>query len=61
MRPTALDPDGKLDVGSLHQDVNYVIESGQITAQDNLSTLIDASFQEAAVHALGPYQRYASS
>ena len=55
MRPAGLDPDGKLDTSSMKTDLNYYVESGQVKSSADLSKLIDTSFQEAAVKALGPY------
>jgi NitT/TauT family transport system substrate-binding protein len=55
MKPAGLDPDGKLDVQSMKTDLNYYVESGQAKPTADLSKLIDASFQEAADRALGPY------
>jgi NitT/TauT family transport system substrate-binding protein len=57
MTPAGLDPDGKLDVTSMQNDLNYYMESGQVQSQVDLGKLIDTSFQEAAVKALGPYQK----
>ena len=57
MAPAGLDPDGKLDVQSMQNDLNYYLESGQVQSQVDLGKLIDTSFQEAAVKALGPYQK----
>ncbi|HLY64436.1 MAG TPA: ABC transporter substrate-binding protein [Chloroflexota bacterium] len=56
MKPAGLDPDGKLDVNSLQSDINYYQSSGQLKAQADLSQLVDASFQQAAVQQLGPYK-----
>ena len=55
MVPAGLDPDGKLDVQSMEADLAYYRESGQVKEQIDLSTLIDTSFQTAAVKSLGPY------
>ena len=55
MKPAGLDPDGKLDVQSMKNDLNYYVESGQAKPSADLSKLTDPSFQEAAVKALGPY------
>ena len=55
MKPAGLDPDGKLDVQSMKTDLNYYVESGQAKPTADLSKLVDPSFQEAAVKALGPY------
>ena len=57
MRPAGLDPDGKLDVRSMQEDLNYYIDSGQVRDQVDLGKLIDTSFQENAAKLLGPYQR----
>jgi NitT/TauT family transport system substrate-binding protein len=57
MRPAGLDPDGKLDRQSIEDAVQYYIKSGQISDQPDLADLIDTSFQESAVQALGPYDR----
>jgi NitT/TauT family transport system substrate-binding protein len=55
MTPAGLDPDGKLDVKSMHDDLGYYIESGQVKAGMDISKLIDTTFQENAVRVLGPY------
>jgi len=56
MRPAGLDPDGRLDMRSIEADVKYYVESGQVTSTPDLSRLIDTSFQQFAVQALGPYK-----
>ena len=55
MVPAGLDPDGKLDVQSMQADLAYYQETGQVKDPVDLSTLIDTSFQTAAVKALGPF------
>jgi NitT/TauT family transport system substrate-binding protein len=55
MRPAGLDPDGRLDLQSIEDDLRYYVESGQVTDRPDLSQLIDTSFQQFAVRALGPY------
>jgi NitT/TauT family transport system substrate-binding protein len=55
MVPAGLDPDGKLDVQSMQADLQYYMETGQVKEPVDLSSLIDTSFQSAAVKALGPY------
>ena len=55
MRPAGLSPDGKLDVQSMREDLEYYEKSGSLKVQVDLSKLIDASFQENAVRVLGPY------
>jgi NitT/TauT family transport system substrate-binding protein len=60
MRPAGLDPDGRLDIQSIEDAAQYYVESGQVTDQPDLSRLIDPTFQESAVLALGPYDRQRS-
>jgi NitT/TauT family transport system substrate-binding protein len=55
MVPAGLDPDGKLDVQSMQNDLEYYRESGQVKDPVDLASLVDTSFQTAAVKALGPY------
>ncbi|HYY89828.1 MAG TPA: ABC transporter substrate-binding protein [Chloroflexota bacterium] len=57
MKPAGLDPDGKLDIRSMQDDLNYYTDSGQVQGQVDLNKLIDTSFQENAVKLLGPYQK----
>jgi NitT/TauT family transport system substrate-binding protein len=57
MIPAGLDPDGKLDIQSMQNDLNYYVDSGQVQGQVDLNKLIDTSFQENAVRLLGPYQK----
>ena len=57
MRPAGLDPDGKLNVQSIRDDLRYYERSGLVKDPIDLSKLIDTSFQEFAVLPLGPYQR----
>jgi len=55
MRAAGLDPDGRLDMRSLEDDLKYYIDSGQVNDSPDLSRLINTSFQQFAVEALGPY------
>ena len=55
MKPAGLDPNGKLDVKSMQQDLDYYMKSGQVRTAVDLAKLIDTSFQEYAVRTLGPY------
>jgi NitT/TauT family transport system substrate-binding protein len=57
MKPAGLDPDGKMDLQSVKNDLDYYIESGQTKPGIDLSKLIDTSFQEAAVKTLGAYPK----
>jgi NitT/TauT family transport system substrate-binding protein len=60
MRPAGLDPDGTLDMQSIEEAARYYVESGQVVDQPDLSRLIDTTFQQAAVRALGPYDGHSS-
>jgi NitT/TauT family transport system substrate-binding protein len=57
IRPAGLDPDGKLDLASIRNDLAYYEQSGRVTQQIDLNKVIDTSFAEYAVQQLGPYQR----
>jgi NitT/TauT family transport system substrate-binding protein len=57
LRPPGLDPDGKLALDSMRDDVAYYQQTGLVREQVDLSQLIDTSYQEYAVQQLGPYQR----
>jgi NitT/TauT family transport system substrate-binding protein len=57
MRPAGLDPDGRLELASIQQDLDYYERSGLVTTHVDLARVIDPSFQEYALQTLGPYQR----
>lgn len=54
--PAGLDPDGKLNITSLQDDLNYYENAGEVKQKMDLSKIVDSSFQENAVKALGPYK-----
>ncbi len=56
MKPAGLNPDGKLDVKSMQEDIDYYQEAGYLKEKVDLSKLVDTSFQEYAVQQLGPYK-----
>ncbi|HLQ32426.1 MAG TPA: ABC transporter substrate-binding protein [Chloroflexota bacterium] len=56
MTPAGLNPDGKLDMKSMQEDIDYYTEAGYLKDKVDLPKLIDTSFQEYAVQQLGPYQ-----
>jgi NitT/TauT family transport system substrate-binding protein len=56
MKPAGLDPDGKLDVKSMQEDLDYYQSAGYLKEPVDLSKLIDTSFQQYAVQQLGPYK-----
>jgi NitT/TauT family transport system substrate-binding protein len=55
MKPAGLDPDGKLDLQSIKNDLSYYTESGQVKPGADLTKLVDTTFQETAVGLLGKY------
>jgi NitT/TauT family transport system substrate-binding protein len=56
IRPAGLDPDGKLALQSMQDDVAYYQQTGLVREQVDLSQLVDTSYQEDAVQRLGPYR-----
>jgi NitT/TauT family transport system substrate-binding protein len=57
MRPAGLDPDGKVNLDSIRQDLDYYERTGLVPTPVDLAKVIDMSFQEYALQVLGPYQR----
>ena len=55
--PTGMNPDGKVNVESLAQDLAFYRQQGLIQGNVKLEELVDHSFAEAAVKELGPYKR----
>jgi NitT/TauT family transport system substrate-binding protein len=55
LRPPGLDPDGKLVLDSMRDDLAYYQQTGLVREQVDLAQLIDTSYQEYAVQQLGPY------
>jgi NitT/TauT family transport system substrate-binding protein len=51
-----VDPDGRVNVASLKQSWQYFRDSGQIDGKVTVDDVLDLSFVEAAVSALGPYR-----
>ncbi|HEY7062355.1 MAG TPA: ABC transporter substrate-binding protein [Chloroflexota bacterium] len=51
-----LDPDGRVNVDSLVQDQELWISIGLQQTRANINELVDQSFADAAVQALGPYR-----
>jgi NitT/TauT family transport system substrate-binding protein len=56
MALTALDPDGRINMTSLAADQDYWLASGAQQTRIDLTALVDYSFADAAVQALGPYR-----
>ena len=52
-----IDPDGKLGIPSLKEDLAIFTKEGLIEGKVDMDKVIDTSFADAAVKELGPYQR----
>ncbi|HZS00380.1 MAG TPA: ABC transporter substrate-binding protein [Chloroflexota bacterium] len=52
---TALNPDGKLNVEGVRNDLQWFVDHGMTQQAPDLSQVIDTSFAEYAVQRLGPY------
>ncbi|HEY2184589.1 MAG TPA: ABC transporter substrate-binding protein [Xanthobacteraceae bacterium] len=55
--PTGMNPDGQVNRPSLAYDLAFYAEQGLIKGKIALDDVIDGSFVQAAVAALGPYRR----
>ncbi len=55
--PVHVDPDGKLGVESLREDLSIFAAEGLIEGKVNMDKVIDSSFAEAVVKELGPYKQ----
>lgn len=55
--PSAIDPDGRLNVASMRKDLQFFKDQGLIEGNVRVEDAIDTSFVEEAVKALGPYRR----
>jgi ABC-type nitrate/sulfonate/bicarbonate transport system substrate-binding protein len=51
-----IDPNGKLNVASLQELMNWYVQMGYLSAPVDLGRIVDPSYAEAAVAKLGPYQ-----
>lgn len=52
-----LDPDGKVNVQGIRDDMQWFIDRGLVTQPPDLGVALDGSYAEYAVSRLGPYQR----
>ena len=52
-----IDPDGKLGIESLKEDLAIFTKEGLIEGKVDINKVIDTSFAQAAVKELGPYKR----
>ncbi len=56
MTPVGLDPDGRINVDSLIEDQRFYVEKGTVPTPVDMHQLVDHSYVEAALRALGPAQ-----
>jgi NitT/TauT family transport system substrate-binding protein len=52
-----MNPDGKVNVQSLAEDLAFYKEQGLITGDIRAEQVVDHSFVEAALKELGPYKK----
>lgn len=52
-----MNPDGRVNVHSLADDMQFYREQGLIAGDVNLGELVDHSFVDAVAKELGPYKR----
>jgi len=55
--PTGMNPDGRVNVKSLADDLAFYKEQGLITGDIRAEQVVDDSFVEAALKELGPYRK----
>src|ERR1700733_1592709 len=55
--PTGMNPDGRVNVQSLADDLQFYRKQGLIQSDVKLDQIVDQSFVEAAVNELGPYKK----
>jgi NitT/TauT family transport system substrate-binding protein len=56
MTMAGLNPDGRVNLASMNDDQDYWLASGAQQARIDVASLVDYSFADAAVQALGPYR-----
>jgi NitT/TauT family transport system substrate-binding protein len=56
VRQIGINPDGKLQLGPMQQDIDFYISQGLLKDKPDLSKLVDSSFVDNALKALGPYK-----
>jgi NitT/TauT family transport system substrate-binding protein len=54
--PTGMDPDGRVNVESLQRDLDFYASQGLVEQKIDVSKIVDMSFAEDAVKALGPHK-----
>lgn len=53
--PAGLNPDGRLNVGGIEEEINWYQHGGFLPKTITLEGVIDYSFLDRALAALGPY------
>jgi len=56
MVPNGIDPDGKVNVKSMADDLKFFADNGYLERSAKVEDVVDASFAEKAVQKLGPYK-----
>jgi NitT/TauT family transport system substrate-binding protein len=54
--PTGMDPDGRVNIESLQRDVDFYASQGLVQGKVEVAKIVDHSFVEAAIKALGPFK-----
>lgn len=54
--PTGMDPDGRVNIASLQRDVDFYTAQGLVKEKVDVAKIVDHSFLEAALKALGPFK-----
>lgn len=54
--PTGMNPDGRVNIESLQRDVDFYTSQGLVKEKVDVSKIVDHSFVEAAIKALGPFK-----
>ena len=55
--PTGMNPDGRVNVASLSDDLAFYTEQKLVAGRSKMEQLVDHSFADAAIKALGPYKK----
>ncbi|HVA24332.1 MAG TPA: Rieske 2Fe-2S domain-containing protein [Chloroflexota bacterium] len=56
VRQIGINPDGKLQLGPMQEDIDFYIKDGLLKNKPDLSKLVDNSFVDGALKELGPYK-----
>lgn len=54
--PTGMDPDGRVNIESLQRDLDFYVSQGLVQGKLDVAKIVDHSFVEAAIKALGPFK-----